>query len=180
MGHTFIGNICMPHIYGLLSFYYESSPAEYLRQQGRYPLPVVVPTISEGSSNQITPPPPRTQIQAHLKRLTGLSDLSHHSVSIWVMPISVELCDIIIREMILHSLSQRNDQWRTNLGYLLTECPLTVHPSWVPASSPSRGGDVAVYVSDINQPSLPTHFFIFYSALVSVSVYTPFQLYFIP
>ena len=28
----------------------------------------------------------------------------------------------------------------------------------VPAGSPSRGGDVAVYVLDINQPSLPTPF----------------------
>ena len=37
----------------------------------------------------------------------------------------------------------------------------------VPASSPSRGGDVAVDVSDINQPSVPTPF---YSVLVSVSV----------
>ena len=37
----------------------------------------------------------------------------------------------------------------------------------VPASSPSRGGDVAVYVSDINQPSSPTPF---YSVLVSISV----------
>ena len=40
--------------------------------------------------------------------------------------------------------------------------------SWVPTGSPSRGGDVAVYVFDINQPSLPTPF---YSALVSVSVF---------
>ena len=38
---------------------------------------------------------------------------------------------------------------------------------WVPAGSPSRGGDVAVDVSDINQPSVPTPF---YSVLVSVSV----------
>ena len=29
---------------------------------------------------------------------------------------------------------------------------------WVPAGSPSRGGDVAVNVFDINQPSLPTRF----------------------
>ena len=28
----------------------------------------------------------------------------------------------------------------------------------VPAGSPSRGGDVAVYVLDINKPSLPTPF----------------------
>ena len=38
----------------------------------------------------------------------------------------------------------------------------------VPAVSPSRGGDVAVYVSDINQPSLPTPF---HSALASISVF---------
>ena len=37
----------------------------------------------------------------------------------------------------------------------------------VPAGSPSRGGDLAVYVFDINQPSLPNPF---YSVLVSVSV----------
>ena len=34
--------------------------------------------------------------------------------------------------------------------------------------SPSRGGDVTVYVLDINLPSLPTPF---YSVLVSVSVF---------
>ena len=38
----------------------------------------------------------------------------------------------------------------------------------VPVGSPSRGGDVVVYVFDINQPSLPTSF---YSVLVSVSVF---------
>ena len=43
--------------------------------------------------------------------------------------------------------------------------PLLVN---VPAGSPSRGGDVAVYVFDINQPSLPTPFS---SVLVSVSVF---------
>ena len=39
----------------------------------------------------------------------------------------------------------------------------------VPAGSPSRGGDVAVYVLNVSQPSLPTPFF--YSVLVSVSVF---------
>ena len=39
--------------------------------------------------------------------------------------------------------------------------------SLVPAGSPSRGGDVAFHVMDINQLSLPT---LFYSVLVSVSV----------
>ena len=39
---------------------------------------------------------------------------------------------------------------------------------WVPAGSLSRVGDVAVYVFDINRPSLPSPF---YSVLVSVSVF---------
>ena len=39
---------------------------------------------------------------------------------------------------------------------------------WVPAGSPSRGGDVSVDVFDINEPSLPTSL---YSVLVSVSVF---------
>ena len=38
----------------------------------------------------------------------------------------------------------------------------------VPVGSPSRGGDVAVYVFDINQPSLPTPF---HSVLVSVFIF---------
>ena len=38
----------------------------------------------------------------------------------------------------------------------------------VPAGSPSRGGDVAINVFDINQPSLPTPF---HSVLVSISVF---------
>ena len=44
-----------------------------------------------------------------------------------------------------------------------------------PAGSPSRGGNAAVYVLGINQPSLPTRF---YSVLVSVSVFVrgPFNL----
>ena len=39
---------------------------------------------------------------------------------------------------------------------------------YVPAGSPSRGANVAIYVFDKNQPSLPTPF---YSVLVSVSVF---------
>ena len=38
----------------------------------------------------------------------------------------------------------------------------------VPVGSPSRGWDVAVYVFNINQPSLPTPF---YSPLVCISVF---------
>ena len=44
--------------------------------------------------------------------------------------------------------------------------------SLVPADSPSRGGDVTVYVYDINQPSLPAPF---NSVLVSVSVLMTFS-----
>ena len=43
----------------------------------------------------------------------------------------------------------------------------------VPPGSPSRGGDVAVYVFDRNQPSLPTLFFI--CSCVCYSVYGPFN-----
>ena len=45
----------------------------------------------------------------------------------------------------------------------------------VPTGSPSRGGDVAVYVFDINQPSLPTPFC---SVLVSISVFMPLSTLF--
>ena len=42
----------------------------------------------------------------------------------------------------------------------------------VPAGSPSRGGDVALYVFDTNQPSLPTPL---HSVLVSISVLMAFS-----
>ena len=45
----------------------------------------------------------------------------------------------------------------------------------VPACSPSRDGDVTVYVCDINQPSLPTPF---HSVLVSDSVFMAFSTLF--
>ena len=47
----------------------------------------------------------------------------------------------------------------------------------VPAGSPSRGGNVAVYVFYINQPSLPTAF---YSVLVSISVFMALSTVFHP
>ena len=40
--------------------------------------------------------------------------------------------------------------------------------AWVPEGSPSRGGDVAIYVLDINQLSL---LILFHSVLVSISVF---------
>ena len=50
------------------------------------------------------------------------------------------------------------------MGYT---CICLVFVSSVPACEPSRGGDVVVYVKDVNQPSLPTPF---YPVLVSISV----------
>ena len=38
----------------------------------------------------------------------------------------------------------------------------------IPVCSPSRGGNVAVSLFDVSQPSLSTHF---YSVLVSISVF---------
>ena len=47
-------------------------------------------------------------------------------------------------------------------------CIILTPSADVPAGSPSRGGHVMVYVTDVNQPNLPTPF---YSVLVSVSVF---------
>ena len=43
-----------------------------------------------------------------------------------------------------------------------------------PTGSPSRGGDVAVFVFDINQPSLPTPF---YSVFVPISVFMSLSVF---
>ena len=53
--------------------------------------------------------------------------------------------------------SERVDPYRLEVSLVI-----------VLTAPPSRGGDVTVYVSDINQPSLPTPF---YSVLVSISVF---------
>ena len=50
-------------------------------------------------------------------------------------------------------------------------------PPPVPAGSPSRGGDVMVYVLDVNHPSLPNLFILFLCLFLSLWA---FQLYFIP
>ena len=42
----------------------------------------------------------------------------------------------------------------------------------VPAGSPSRGGDIKVYVLDINQPSLPTPFTLFLCLFLSYGPFT--------
>ena len=51
-----------------------------------------------------------------------------------------------------------------------------------PPGSPSRGGDVAVYVYDMNQPNLPSPFLIFFLLILFLCLFLylrPFQLYFI-
>ena len=55
---------------------------------------------------------------------------------------------------------------------------LSLSLSLIPVGSPSRGGDVTVYVflTETNR-ALPTPF---YSVLVSISLLWPFQLYFTP
>ena len=54
------------------------------------------------------------------------------------------------------------------LNYQLLNLLMLLLLFFVHAGSPSRGGDVAVSVFDINQPSLPTSF---YSVLVPVSAF---------
>ena len=49
---------------------------------------------------------------------------------------------------------------------------VTLFPATVPTVSPFRGGDVAVYVFDVNQLSLPAPF---YSVLVCFCLYGPFN-----
>ena len=45
----------------------------------------------------------------------------------------------------------------------------------VPAGSPSRGGDVMVYVTDINPPSLLSLFFVLFCSCVCFCLYCPFN-----
>ena len=56
-------------------------------------------------------------------------------------------------------------------------CVYKNKPVDVFAGSPSRGGDVTVYILDINQPSLPTLIILFLCLILSLWL---FQLYFIP
>ena len=66
--------------------------------------------------------------------------------------------------------STQNLQSHTHIHtHTPTENIHTTHLSLVPAGSSSHGGDVVVYVKDMNQPSLPTPF---YSVLMSIHVFT--------
>ena len=57
-------------------------------------------------------------------------------------------------------------QCKVGSYYLLI--PVKLLSFSIPTGSPSRGGDAAIYVFNINQSSLPTPF---YSVLVSVSTF---------
>ena len=64
------------------------------------------------------------------------------------------------------------------VGVVLYGIVLT-YPPVVPAGSPSRGGEVAVYVLDVNHPSLPIPFF-FCSCVCSLSLSALPTVNFIP
>ena len=83
----------------------------------------------------------------------GLNRLrrSYHSISAFC----IEHC----------SLSDTSDVYTSDYDVGFSDVVLFLV---VPAGSPSRGGDLAVYVFDINQPSLPTPCF---SVLVSISAF---------
>ena len=65
-------------------------------------------------------------------------------------------------------LNPSRGSWNWRCGLWALSFRDYLQQSVVPADLPSRRGDVAVYVFDINQPSLPTPF---YSVLVSISVF---------
>ena len=93
--------------------------------------------------------------------------------------LSLTLCCHLISYMSIHPcLNQRgleNDRLRSSSRSAVFKSHFIasmLHVSIVPKGSPSRGGDVAVYVFDINQLSLPTPF---YSVLASICHYGPFN-----
>ena len=83
--------------------------------------------------------------------------------------IRIQSLSLLARVLLLPSLPAT--------GTLLHSFISSAMVSAVPAGSTSHGGDVTVYVKDINQPSLPTPFILFLCLFLST---WPFQLYFIP
>ena len=85
---------------------------------------------------------------------------------------SLELCShhciyYYIFLIVSFYLTELMADWCQNVHQILLTIitrSLSLSPYWVPAGSPSRGRDVAIYLFEINQPSLPT---LFYSVLVS-------------
>ena len=85
----------------------------------------------------------------------------------WLLPFSVVFFGITLTFVVVISTRAHSRLGIKDMFSFVT----------VPKGSPSHGGDVMVYIKDINQPSLPT---LFYSVLASISVFMAFQLYFIP
>ena len=74
-------------------------------------------------------------------------------------------------------LSRKNSDYHTTKANKQTNIIIiiTISIAPVPKGSPSQGGDIAVYVFDRIQPSLPTPF---YSVLVSISVFMALSIVF--
>ena len=66
---------------------------------------------------------------------------------------------------------------RNERQFIVSVAKSVLPANCVSAGLPSRSGDVAVYVLDVNQPILPTLFILFLCLFLSLC---PFQLYFIP
>ena len=86
-----------------------------------------------------------------------------HSVPLSIKCVSSSLLSSFLS--VCQSVPEQNNSVNT----VVSTTPSSIfYHGVVPTGSPSCGGDVAVYVFEINQPSLPTPF---YSILVSVSVF---------
>ena len=109
--------------------------------------------------NQLSLPTPFYSVLVSVSVLMALSTLFHSINSPDNPPLSHSVPSVLPLPLLV-----------------LSTIYVPIHESLhVPLGSSSRGGDVTVYVKDINQPSLPTPF---YSVLVSISLFWPFQLYF--
>ena len=78
----------------------------------------------------------------------------------------------------LYHLSQTVPTPRGVVGQNTCNIALPVLRTAVPAGSPSLRWGVAVYVFDINQPSLPTPFFFIFRSGVCFCLYGPFNFFF--
>ena len=86
-----------------------------------------------------------------------------HSVPLSIKCVSSSLLSSFLS--VCQSVPEQNNSVNT----VVSTTPSSIfYHGVVPTGSPSCGGDVAVYVFEINQPSLPTPL---YSALVSISVF---------
>ena len=85
----------------------------------------------------------------------------------------IELATFPITCPAFYHLSQTVPTARGVVGQNTCNIALPVLRTAVPAGSPSLRWGVAVYVFDINQPSLPTPFFFLFSCLIFVFMALP-------